>query len=63
MSANNLIKVFQTFKGTWSAAEYDADTGAENTFISNEMTMEDAVNKAKEYIEKVDHEIEYGIQV
>ena len=63
MSANNLIKVFETFKGTWSAAEYDADTGAQLTFISNEMTQNDAIDKAHEYMEKVDHEIEYGVQV
>ena len=61
MSANNLIQIRETFKGSISVAEYDADSGAELEYIGNFDSMEQAIREARKYNEK--ENVEYGIQV
>lgn len=65
MSANNVVKITISHKGTeYRVSCVDADTDGEIDYIGNYLTKEEAIGAANEYIKKEQEEgygVEYGV--
>jgi len=67
MSANNQVLIRFNPEGLYRIDDIDADTGAANLHVANNIeSLEEAVEKANQYLDKCEEEgypVEYGLDI